>query len=155
MLDMQEYRVILVGIDGSQQAREAFEKAIEVGRRNNAKVIVAHVLENQIYGVMGYSAMDTELIQDETDRTKDLLEQYKDYGHKQGFDNIEAVLTYGSPKTILAKELPAEYHVDLIMVGQTGLNAVERLMMGSVSDYIIRNAPCDVLVVRPPGKDKK
>jgi len=34
------------------------------------------------------------------------------------------------------------------MIGATGLNAVERLFIGSVSEYVIRNAPCDVLVVR-------
>ena len=34
------------------------------------------------------------------------------------------------------------------MMGATGLNAVERLFIGSVSEYVIRNASCDVLVVR-------
>ena len=33
-----------------------------------------------------------------------------------------------------------KYNVDLIMVGQSGLNAVERVVMGSVSSYIIRQA---------------
>lgn len=50
---------------------------------------------------------------------------------------------------MMATELPEKYDTDLIMVGQSGLNAVERLVMGSVSDHIIRTAPCDVLVVRP------
>jgi nucleotide-binding universal stress UspA family protein len=34
------------------------------------------------------------------------------------------------------------------MLGATGLNAVERLFIGSVSESVIRNATCDVLVVR-------
>ena len=34
------------------------------------------------------------------------------------------------------------------MLGATGLNAVERLFIGSVSEYVIRHAPCDVLIVR-------
>ena len=34
------------------------------------------------------------------------------------------------------------------MLGATGLNAVERLFIGSVSESVIRNASCDVLVVR-------
>ena len=38
--------------------------------------------------------------------------------------------------------------IDLIMLGATGLNAVERLFIGSVSEYVIRNANCDVLIVR-------
>ncbi len=34
------------------------------------------------------------------------------------------------------------------MIGATGLNAVERLLIGSVTEYVTRNAQCDVLVVR-------
>ena len=40
------------------------------------------------------------------------------------------------------------------MLGATGLNAVERLFIGSVSEYVIRNATCDVLVVRTDLENK-
>ncbi len=60
----------------------------------------------------------------------------------------------GSPKQIIAKEIPEDNHVDLIMLGATGLNAVERLFIGSVSEYVIRNATCDVLVVRTDLENK-
>ena len=40
------------------------------------------------------------------------------------------------------------------MVGQSGLNAVERFMIGSVSDHVIRHAPCDVLIVRPKEENE-
>ena len=33
---------------------------------------------------------------------------------------------FGSPKEVMSHELPEKYNVDLIMVGQSGLNAVER-----------------------------
>ena len=49
---------------------------------------------------------------------------------------------------MIAKELPESEKVDLIMLGATGLNAVERLFIGSVSEYVIRHAICDVLIVR-------
>ena len=49
----------------------------------------------------------------------------------------------------MAKQLPEKYGIDLIMVGQSGLNAVERFITGSVASYIIREAKCDVLVVSP------
>lgn len=154
MLETQEYQVILVGVDGSDQAREAFDKALAVAKRNNSKVVVAHIIENRLYGNMGYSLTNADLLQKDTDRSKEMLEEYKDYAHAKGHDNVESVLTFGSPKVLMAEELPAKYHVDLIMVGQSGLSAVEKLMMGSVSDYVIRNAPCDVLVVRPTIEDE-
>ena len=48
----------------------------------------------------------------------------------------------------IAKDLPKELGTDLIMIGATGLNAVERLLIGSVTEYVTRTADYDVLVVR-------
>ncbi|MEL5941041.1 universal stress protein, partial [Tetragenococcus halophilus] len=45
--------------------------------------------------------------------------------------------------------------VDLIILGATGLNAVERLFIGSVSEYVTRNASCDVLIVRTDVENKR
>ncbi len=40
------------------------------------------------------------------------------------------------------------------MIGATGLNAVERLLIGSVTEYVTRTADCDVLVVRTDLENK-
>lgn len=150
MFESQEYKSILVGTDGSDQAKLAFEKAIAVGKRNNGKVVVAHIIENKMYGgTMSFSTFAPDLVQEESDQARALLEEYKAEAIKLGYDAIETVLEYGSPKVMMSRDLPERYNSDLIMVGQSGLNAVERLVMGSVSDHIIRTAPCDVLIVRP------
>ena len=43
---------------------------------------------------------------------------------------------------------PKEENVDLIMIGATGLSYIERLFIGSVAQYIVTHAKCDILVVR-------
>lgn len=48
----------------------------------------------------------------------------------------------------LSLKIAPEVGADLIMSGTSGLNAVERFIVGSVSEAIVRHAPCDVLVVR-------
>lgn len=154
MIETQEYQRILVGVDGSEQARHAFDKALAVAKRNNAKVIVAHVIENRLYGNLGYSLSAPELIQQETDRSKELLNDYATYAKQQGCDTVETVLAFGSAKVLMGSDLPNEHKIDLIMVGQSGLSAVEKFMIGSVSDYVIRHAPCDVLVIRPENEEK-
>mgnify|MGYP003410425718 FL=1 len=150
MVDSQEYNSILVGTDGSEQAKLAFEKAIAVAKRNNARVVVAHIMENRLYGgTMAFSTFTPDILQAQTEQAKVLLDEYQLLAKELGYDHIETVLEFGSPKVLMAKELPERFNTDLIMVGQSGLNAVERLVMGSVSDHIIRTAPCDVLIVRP------
>jgi len=49
----------------------------------------------------------------------------------------------------------ADLHVDVIVVGSHGRGAIERILLGSVSEHIVRHAPCPVLVVRPAPKPAK
>lgn len=143
----QEYKRILVGIDGSEQAQLAFEKAVEVARRNHGTVYVANVIDQQITTMMGYSSLNQNIIDQETASAKEMIEACKKYGQDHDFPNIEGIITYGSAREAMAHKLPAKYEIDLVMVGQSGLNAVERFMTGSVASYVIRQALCDVLIV--------
>ncbi|EOL41241.1 universal stress protein [Enterococcus phoeniculicola] len=146
-MSTQEYKHILVGIDGSEQANAAFKKAVEVARRNQGTVYVANVIDQQYYNFMGYTPMNQTLVDQETEEAKKLIQECKDYGKSVNYEKIEGIVAYGSAKEAMSHQLPEKYQIDLIMVGQSGLNAVERFMIGSVSSYIIREALCDVLVV--------
>ena len=143
----QEYKNILVGIDGSEQALAAFKKAVEVARRNNGKVYVANVIDQQFYNFMGYAPIDQNLVDQQTETAKQMIEECKEYGKSVDYTNIEGIIAYGSVRESMAVKLPKKYAIDLIMVGQSGLNAVERFMTGSVASYVIRQSPCDVLIV--------
>jgi nucleotide-binding universal stress UspA family protein len=79
---------------------------------------------------------------------KQTLGDYEAEAKKAGVKNISKVIEYGAPKVMIANQIPENNDIDLIMLGATGLNAVERLFIGSVSEYVIRNAACDVLIVR-------
>ena len=141
-----EYSKILVPVDGSNEARLAFEKAIEVAKRNRAQVIIAHIIDTRVLQTpTGFEGNFNEEIQRQTEN---LFQEYRQYTQEHDFNDIDFVLEYGSPKVYISKNIPKDYQIDLIMMGATGLNAVERLFIGSVSEYVIRNASCDVLVVR-------
>ncbi|MEO1769730.1 hypothetical protein JZO67_001681 [Enterococcus sp. 665A] len=146
---IQNYQRILVGTDGSDQALEAFKNALSVAKRNQGKVYVAHVLDNQAYNIMGYSSLNENIIDQQTNDAKQLITEYRKLAKEFGYDEVEGILAYGSAKEAMAHKLPEKYGIDLIMVGQSGLNAVERFMTGSVASYVIKEAPCDVLIVHP------
>ncbi len=48
----------------------------------------------------------------------------------------------------------ADLHVDVIVVGSHGHGAIARILLGSVSEQVVRHAPCPVLVVRPTGQSR-
>ncbi|NJK59218.1 MAG: universal stress protein [Oscillatoriales cyanobacterium SM2_1_8] len=45
-------------------------------------------------------------------------------------------------------QIAAQEHPDILAIGSRGLGSAERLLLGSVSDYVVHHAPCPVLVVR-------
>jgi nucleotide-binding universal stress UspA family protein len=45
-------------------------------------------------------------------------------------------------------ELAQEVHAEAIVVGSRGRGGIKRAFLGSVSDYVVRNAPCSVVVTR-------
>ncbi|MEI5995054.1 universal stress protein [Candidatus Enterococcus mansonii] len=143
---LQNYRKIMVAVDGSAEAELAFQKAINVAMRNDAELLLAHVIDTRAF--QSVSSFDGVLAEQATEMAKQTLEGYKKQAKEHGCERVSTIIEYGSPKPIISKQLPEDHEVDLIMLGATGLNAVERLFIGSVSEYVIRTAACDVLVVR-------
>ncbi|WP_080146214.1 universal stress protein [Marinilactibacillus piezotolerans] len=149
---LQEYKKILVAVDGSEAAEKAFKKAVEVAKRNNATLILAHVIDTKAY--QSFSTFDGSIADNAREEAQRTLDDYKSYAEKESLSNVKVDLEYGSPKVMIAKQMPETHEIDLIMLGATGLNAVERLFVGSVSEYVIRHANCDVLVVRTDLKNE-
>ena len=83
---------------------------------------------------------------------KQLVTEYENKAREAGVNDVVTVVELGNPKTLLATEIPDAQKADLIMVGATGLNAFERLLVGSSSEYILRHAKVDLLIVRDSEK---
>ena len=106
-----------------------------------------------MYDFLGYGNISDNFLNQAKKEYQDLLDNLQTIAKEANFTNLETQVVYGNPKELLGNTLPKKYHVDLIMIGQSGLNAVERFMVGSVSQYVINHAPCDVLIVHPEKKE--
>lgn len=140
------YKNILVALDGSKEAEWAFKKSIEMAKRNNAKLILVHIVDTRTFATL--EAYDVSFAERADRFAGELMESYKLQAEEAGILNVTIDIDYGSPKLKIPKEIAKNYHADLIICGATGLNMVERFLIGSVSESITRYAPCDVLVVR-------
>ena len=151
---VQQYRRILVPVDGSEEAELAFKKAVAVAKRNgeDTELHLLHVVDTRAF--QNISSFDTTMVEQVTETAKKTLSGYADEAKKAGVKNVDFSVEYGAPKVIIAKDIPDEKNIDLIMIGATGLNAVERILIGSVTEYVTRTAQCDVLVVRTDLENK-
>lgn len=141
-----EYTNILVAVDGSDEARIGLDKAIKIAKKDGAKLHIMHVIDTRTFAAVEH--YDRMIFSEAEKYAEELLEKYKEIATEAGIENIALIIDYGSPKIKIAKDAVKKYGIDLIIVGATGLNAVERFLIGSVSEYITRQARCDVLIVR-------
>lgn len=99
---MLTYKNILIAVDGSQEAEWAFNKAVEVAKRNNAKLIITNVIDSRTY--TSYEVYDVQFTEKSKQFAEELLRGYKDFAQKEGVEDVETLLEFGSPKAIIPKK---------------------------------------------------
>lgn len=140
------YKNIVVAVDGSEASEKAFKKSLSIAKRNDASLVLAHVVDSRTFATA--EAYDRTLAERAEEYANELLDTYAQNAIDAGVKDLKKCIEYGSPKIKIAKEIAPTFNSDLIICGATGMNAVERFIIGSVSESITRYAACDVLVVR-------
>ncbi|WP_422124573.1 universal stress protein [Planococcus sp. X10-3] len=141
-----KYSHILVAVDGSKQAAWAYKKSVGIALRNHAVLNLANIVDNRSFGMV--EAYDKQSAKRAHLTARELLEKYKKEAENAGVEQVNTFVKYGVPKQMIPGELAEETGADLIVCGATGLTGAERIIMGSISQSIVRFAKCDVLVVR-------
>jgi nucleotide-binding universal stress UspA family protein len=81
------------------------------------------------------------------ERREQLAQALVARGREEGVD-VSFLVWTGDPGDVIVEAAEAE-HAHMVLVGSHGRGPVGRLLLGSVSEFVVRNAPCPVLVVRP------
>ncbi len=141
----RDFQRILVPVDGSSDAHQALEVALDLAARLGARLTVFEVVED--FGPLpGYYEAPPSGV----DRVTWLADQR--------FEDVmpalaETAVTWerrveaGDPADTICR-VAEEGAFDLVVIGSRGLSAVRRFLVGSVSDRVVHHAPCPVLVVR-------
>ncbi|MBZ6003612.1 universal stress protein [Leuconostoc gelidum subsp. aenigmaticum] len=142
------YNNILVPMDGSKESEAALVRAIELTNDagDNGILSILNVIDTRAF--QNVASFDDTMVEAVSDETRKTLDKYKQQAVDAGVKNVDYLIEYGSPKALIAKDVPNEVNADIIVIGATGLNAVERLVIGSVTEFVTRTANIDVLVVR-------
>jgi nucleotide-binding universal stress UspA family protein len=140
---------ILVAVDGSAQARQACSLAAGLAHACRARLTALHIA--MPVPASSFVGPGTRLWGEAAMRAnaQDILEEARAIvGNRAPFT---ATLAFGDPAQRICEQA-RELKADLVVVGSRGLGAVERLLLGSVSTAVVKQAPCSVLVIRggPP-----
>jgi universal stress protein A len=135
-------QLILVPIDFTPSSSAALEAAATLVRSSGGRLLIVHVLEHQgLSENLVYSIIHPHLATEElTEQLRAVLPSGKSvpYEHR---------LLRGDPVDGILGIAESE-HVDLIVLGTHGRRGIDRVLMGSIAEAVVRRAKCPVLAVK-------
>lgn len=140
----ESYRKILVAVDGSPASTDAFNEALNVAKRNDAKLFIITVVDYKFS--IGDPAFINDALKFHLNNAEIEMEQLIINSSISEID-YETKIDSGNPKRKII-DYAVENQVDLIMLGATGRGAVEQAIVGSTTAYVVNHAHCNVLVVK-------
>lgn len=141
-------RHILVPIDDSPQAHEAFEYAMrEFPDATVTAITVLNPAEMSAGGAeMGTASYADQWMEIEEEHAEDRFERTRALADEHGA-TIETETVLGQPARAIV-DYAENHDIDQIVMGSHGRDGVSRVLLGSVAETIVRRSPCPVTVVR-------
>jgi nucleotide-binding universal stress UspA family protein len=136
------YERILFPTDGSAGTAHVALQAIDLAEQYGATIHVLHVgdedLRGLVEGLSGEDALETD--------GRRAVERIEGMAEAHGVDVTTAIEEGDPAETIVA--YAADIDADLIVAGTHGRTGIERRVIGSVAERVVRNATCPVMTVR-------
>lgn len=150
---------ILVPLDGSEHSLRALDIAIQIAKKFDGKITLIHVYSVSVRPVvvpepstptLGIPIMApteySRLAEAVREAGARILAQGEEKAKAKGVE-VETMLREGHVVHEIVRAAE-EGKFDLIVMGARGISKIKELILGSVSDGVIRNAPCPVLVTK-------
>ncbi len=143
-----DIRRVLLGTDLGPTSELATDRAFDLAHRHGAELLVVSVIDpNDMHQQTGRIGIRWDEVRDgRNDAAQALVTRGRAIGVTVSF-----LIWTGDPGESIVSAAEAE-SVDLVVVGTRGRGSIGRLLLGSVSDHVVRSAPCPVLVVRPASR---
>jgi nucleotide-binding universal stress UspA family protein len=142
------FRNIMVATDGSELVRKAVHSAIEIAKLSEAKLYAVHVIAlgsyliNPSEDAEWEKAMKEQLLKEGKEATT-----YVENAGRAANVEVEPVILEGSPAGEII-DFAEKNNIDLIVMGTHGKSAIQRFLIGSVAENVVRHSKKAVLIVR-------
>ncbi len=155
---MKQIKKILAPTDLSTLARDGIRFALETAQACGAEVIVYHVISYEDaefpvhHGAAQWAASgeSSEEIQELIQKRKRDVDRYliENFSDALSRLKIREEVEIGIPSKLIVEKAAAE-GVDMIMMSTHGRSGLRHLLIGSITEQVVRQATCPVLSIRP------
>jgi nucleotide-binding universal stress UspA family protein len=146
------YRNVLVPTDGSDCADAALDAGIEVATATDADLHVLSVVDVTSLGVDVRAEFQVDVLEESAN---EIVTEAAETASAGGVEAVSGVVEFGSSIGRAIVEYAEEHDVDLVVVGTHGRTGLDRYLLGSVAEKLIRTAPVPVLTVRAPDAEEE
>lgn len=147
------YQRILVPIDGSTTSNQGLDEAIKLAKLTGASLRVIHVVDALTFatGSELYGGFASDVIPQMREAGEQIVEKARTRVKEQGV-KVDSLLfdSLSTRVSVIVVDQAKAWDADLIVIGTHGRRGVNRLMLGSDAEQIVRMAPVPVLLVRAP-----
>ncbi len=146
------FRKILIATDGSEYTKRAVDHGIDLAKSTEAKLYAIYVIDTAAFASIPMDAAWEsmyELLKQEGDEATRYV---ADKSEVDGLE-VERLTIEGHPAEEIIK-YAEKNSVDLIVMGTLGKSGLDRFLLGSVAEKVVRNSKIPVLVVRGTNKQK-
>ena len=144
---MQEIRKILVPVDFQRYTDELAEFAVATANKLAAKVVFFHVVEVLMFYsdfIPTYMPINDEETFDHAKSKMDALVEKS----KKIWMNCSGQVDKGDVVDTIVDHVRKE-EIDLIIIGTHGAKGLEKILLGSVAERVVKRAPCSALLFKP------
>jgi universal stress protein A len=149
---MSSWTRLCCPIDFSPPSDGALQAAAELASRLGGTLTIVHVLDVLTRPVEGEPVREEQLRAEREARRR--LEEARASVQARFACAVEAELLMGDPAWEVAKLLTTDSY-DLGVLGTHGRTGLRKVVVGSVTERVLRHATCPILVIRPPGAQAK
>ena len=151
MRETLKINLILCPIDFSEFSVSAYQHALSVAGHYRAKLVVQHIVELWRHPDAGFVA-SAELYEEYSQALRESgKEQLQEFVKKHSHDEIQPdILVQVGVAADSILSFAQSQETDVIVMGTHGRRGFDRLMLGSVTDRVMRTAPCPVLAASKP-----
>ena len=142
-----DYDRVFVSLDGTDRQDKELERAILVAANNNADLYIGHVIDSTALETAGTYPVD--LIPElERGFRASIAGGVARAEAEPGVGSVKVLVRCGRIRETLKEEMIDQVKPDVIVCGARGLSPIKYALLGSISTFLLRSAPCDILVVK-------
>lgn len=147
------YKKILLPTDGSKNSERAIKHALTIAKHEGSEIVILNVVDSiYLTGLPEEELMtQTELLLEEEsvkilDNIKKTIEENSEIEYDESIKLTPKTISEGNAADIILK-ISEEDNIDLIVIASSGKHMLDRFLLGSVTEKVVRHSNVPVMVI--------